>query len=99
VLCYSIAPETKGQGEKQLEIFNQMHVTVAKVDEIYFDGDADSLSVTGALGQMTILPEHMPLITTLRPCTLIVRAGDATKEFEIEGGVLEVRRDAATVIL
>lgn len=76
-----------------------MHVTVAKVDEVYFDGEADSLSVTGASGQMTVLPEHMPLITTLKPCTLIVRVGNEEKKFEIEGGILEVRRDAATVIL
>ena len=78
---------------------NNMHLIIAKVDEIYFDGDADSISVTGALGQMTILPEHMPLVTTLKPCTLIVRAKGETKKFEIEGGILEVRRDAATVIL
>ena len=77
----------------------RMHVTVAKVDEIYFDGEADSLSVAGALGQMTILPEHMPLVTTLKPCTLVIRANGETKKFEIEGGILEVRRDAATVIL
>lgn len=76
-----------------------MHLIIAKVDEIYFDGEADSLSVAGASGQMTVLPEHMPLITTLKPCTLVVRAGNEEKKFEIDGGILEVRRDAATVIL
>jgi F-type H+-transporting ATPase subunit epsilon len=76
-----------------------MHITIAKVDEVYFDGEADSLSAAGVSGQMTILSEHMPLITTLKPCTLVVRAAGETKKFEIEGGILEVRRDAATVIL
>ncbi len=76
-----------------------MHLIIAKVDEVYFDGEADSITVTGAAGEMTILPEHMPLITTLKPCNVIVRFAEGTKEIPIEGGILEVRRDGATVVL
>ncbi len=76
-----------------------MRLIIAKVDEIYFDGEANSLTVRGADGEITVLPEHMPLITTLKPCTAIVRIGEETKEFPIDGGILEVRRDGATIIL
>lgn len=76
-----------------------MHLIIAKVDEVYFDGEADSFTVTGAAGEMTILPEHMPLITTLKPCSVIVRSAEGEKEIPIEGGILEVRRDGATVVL
>lgn len=76
-----------------------MKVTIAKVDETYFDGEADSMTVPGADGEMTILSEHMPLITTLKPGVIIIRVGEETKEFPIDGGVLEVRRDGATVVM
>lgn len=77
-----------------------MHVVIAKVDEIVFEGDASSLSVPGMGGMMTVLPEHMPLITTLKAgdVTVHTQTGDS-KTVAIDGGILEVRRDGVTVIL
>lgn len=77
-----------------------MHVVIAKVDENIFDGEAYSLTAPGVVGEMTILGEHMPLVTTLKAGELVVRNKEGEEQrFAIEGGVLEVRRDGATVIL
>ena len=77
-----------------------MHVVIAKVDEIFFDGEAESLSVPGREGEMTILGEHMPLVTTLKAGELVVREKNGgEKKFPVAEGVLEVRHDGATVIL
>ncbi len=78
-----------------------MHVVIAKVDEVLFEGEAYSLTVPGKEGEMTVLGEHMPLITTLKQgeARVHLAAGDEPQIFSIEGGVLEVRRDGATVIL
>jgi F-type H+-transporting ATPase subunit epsilon len=78
-----------------------MHVVVAKVDEVYFDGEAVSMTLPGAEGELTVLPEHEPLITTLKEGVITVRQGGEQSEqtFKIIGGVLEVRRDGVTVIL
>jgi F-type H+-transporting ATPase subunit epsilon len=78
-----------------------MHVVIAKVDEVFFDGEAYSLTVPGSEGQMTVLGEHMPLVTTLKAGDIILREerGGESRVFQIESGVLEVRRDGATVIL
>ncbi|HVV39227.1 MAG TPA: F0F1 ATP synthase subunit epsilon [Candidatus Paceibacterota bacterium] len=78
-----------------------MHVVIAKVSEVFFDGEAYSMTVPATAGDMTVLGEHMPLITTLKPGTISIRetAGASPKEIEVEGGVMEVRHDGATVIL
>lgn len=77
-----------------------MHIIIAKVDEILYEGEARSLTVPGAEGEMTVLGHHEPLITTLKPGTAVVRAnGAAPMEFRIEGGVLEIGPTGATVIL
>lgn len=76
-----------------------MHVTIAKVDENLYDGEADSLTVPGTAGEMTVLSKHMPIVTTLKPGTITVRNAEGEKTFDVTGGVLEVRRDGATVIL
>jgi F-type H+-transporting ATPase subunit epsilon len=76
-----------------------MHVVIAKVDEVYFDGEADSLTAPGEGGEMTVLHGHMPLVTTLKAGTLTVRVGEKEGTFPVLSGVMEVRRDGATVIL
>ncbi len=78
-----------------------MRIVIAKVDEVFFDGEAYSLTAPGTDGEMTVLAEHMPLVTTLKAGELLVREtqGGALKKFPITSGVLEVRHDGATVIL
>jgi len=77
-----------------------MHLVIAKVTEVLYSGEALSATLPGSEGVLTVLAEHEPLITTLKAGTIVVRAeGQADKEFQIEGGVLEVRQDGATVIL
>jgi F-type H+-transporting ATPase subunit epsilon len=81
-----------------------MHLIIAKVDEVYFDGDAKSITLPGTEGEMTVLSHHEPLITTLKAGTITVRAmtnGVDTDplQFPITGGILEVRAEGTTVIL
>jgi len=76
-----------------------MKVVIAKVDQNLFDGEAASMTLPGTEGEMTVLPEHEPLITTLKQGAIIVRTSESEQAFSIEGGVLEVRREGVTVIL
>ena len=78
-----------------------MKVMITAVNEVFFDGVADSVSVPAANGMLTILPMHMPLITPLKKGTITVRekGGIAPKEFPVNSGVMEVCRDGATIIL
>ena len=78
-----------------------MHIVIAKVDEVLFEGEAQSMTVPGAEGEMTVMGEHMPLISTLKAGDITVRLSNSAEPrvFAIESGVLEVRRDGATVIL
>ena len=79
-----------------------MKLVIAKLDHVYFDGVAKSVTAPGSDGELTVLGEHEPLITTLKPGVVTVRAEHlpgGEQFFEIQGGVLEVRRDGATIIL
>ncbi len=76
-----------------------MHLVIAKVDHVFFDGEALSVTVPGSQGEMTILGEHMPLITTLKSGTVTVRSEAGEQSMQIDGGILEVNREGATVVL
>ncbi len=77
-----------------------MNLVIAKVNETLFSGEAESVTLPGAAGELTVLGHHEPLITTLKEGVITVRVkGEAEQTFAIVGGVLEVRTDGATVIL
>lgn len=76
------------------------NLTISRVDEPVFAGEALSVTVPGVSGEMVILAEHEPLISPLKAGT--VRYTDATGEaHEVEtiGGTLEVAHNHATVLL
>lgn len=67
-------------------------------DKLLFEGPADIVVVPGSEGEMGILPNHSPLLTTLDYGVLRVRYQGEEQAFTIAGGVLEVRPDVVTVL-
>ena len=49
-----------------------------------------SVQIPGADGDMTAMPNHAPLITTLRPGILSVETEKGTEEFVVPGGFAEL---------
>jgi F-type H+-transporting ATPase subunit epsilon len=49
-----------------------------------------SVQIPGADGDMTAMPNHAPLITTLRPGILPVETEKGTEEFVVTGGFAEL---------
>ncbi len=77
-----------------------MRVTIATVAETLFEGEAKELTIPGVDGEMTILGHHMPLVTNLKAGQATVVGLDGKKQqFPINGGVLEVSHNHATVLL
>lgn len=79
---------------------NTLYLTISSVGENLYDGPALSATLPGSAGQMTILPNHEPLITTLKGGTVTVAIPNAEeKTFTIESGVLEVSGTRAVVLV
>ena len=59
----------------------------------------DMVVVPGAEGDMGVLPQHSPAITTVRPGTIVVYEGGAvTDRIFIAGGFAEVSDNRCTVL-
>ena len=58
----------------------------------------DALVVPGSEGQLTILPHHASLMTTLDYGELIFRRGGDESSFAVSGGFMEVRKDRVTIL-
>ena len=63
-----------------------------------YEGDADMVLLPGVEGEMGILPNHAPLLTTLKFGVIRVRAGGNEQVFTVAGGVAEVQPKIITVL-
>ncbi len=71
---------------------------IVSQDRMVWEGDADIVIVPGEGGDMGILPNHAPLLSTLRFGFLKVRSKDKEEIFTVAGGVIEVQPDLITVL-
>lgn len=77
-----------------------MEVHIVKVNGIFWSGEADSITAPGIDGELTVLPNHTALVTTLKKGRVVVKK-DGKEEFthDVEHGVLEVTGKRVTVLL
>jgi F-type H+-transporting ATPase subunit epsilon len=76
------------------------NLTISRVDEPVFAGEAISVAVPGVAGDMVILAEHEPLISPLKAGTVRYTTADGSEHtIETTGGTLEVAHNHATVLL
>ena len=71
---------------------------IVSQDRMVFEGDADVVVVPGVAGEMGILPNHAPLLSTLKFGILKVRIKDREEVFAVSGGVVEVQPDIITIL-
>jgi F-type H+-transporting ATPase subunit epsilon len=75
-----------------------IHCEIVSQDRRVFVGDVDMVVAPGADGVMGILPDHMPLLSTLKVGELKVCRGANVDVFAISGGVIEIRPDSVTIL-
>ena len=76
----------------------KLHVDIVTVEGRRFAGDADFVVAPGSEGELGILPQHIPLLTFLKPGSVKVRNDNDEQFFFVSGGFLEVRPDSVTVL-
>ncbi|MFN0115138.1 MAG: F0F1 ATP synthase subunit epsilon [Paracoccaceae bacterium] len=60
--------------------------------------EAREVGIPGVEGDMTVMPGHAPVITTLRPGILRVVSDKGEAEYAVTGGFAEVTATACTVL-
>lgn len=71
---------------------------VSRVRRLYHTDNADIVIIPGSEGEMGVLPNHTPLLTTLAFGELRIVEGDDVVSFVVYGGVVEVRPHKVTVL-
>jgi F-type H+-transporting ATPase subunit epsilon len=77
-----------------------IHVDVVSAEESIFSGLAEFVVLPGEVGELGILPGHMPLMTRIKPGAVRLKLqGQAQEELIfVAGGILEVQPGLVTVL-
>lgn len=66
--------------------------------EVFADDGVDEIVVPGSEGELTVLPMHAPLLTTIQPGIMRIIKGNEETVSTITGGFLEVRENRVTIL-
>lgn len=75
-----------------------MRVTVISPEAAVFDGDAESVVAPAFDGQIGILDNHAPLMTTLGRGVLTIRTAGTERRFDVHGGFLQVVKNRVRIL-
>lgn len=60
--------------------------------------EVNEVQIPGADGDLTAMPDHSPMITTLRPGVLKVAGTDGEKSYFVTGGFADIAGPSATIL-
>ena len=75
-----------------------MRLEIVTAERVVYSEDIDVLVAPGAAGELGILPNHAPLLTTLNPGEIRVTANGAETYMFVSGGFLEVLGNRVTIL-
>ncbi len=76
------------------------HLTIAKVGENLFDGEALSVSLPGRDGVFQVLAEHEAFVSPLKEGKIEIKSAEGEiKTVAITSGIAEVSHNQTTVLL
>lgn len=74
-----------------------VHIVTAE-REVFAEEDVSEVVVPGIEGELTVLPQHAPLLTMIKPGVMRIGKGGEDIDVAITGGFLEVRDDRVTIL-
>lgn len=75
-----------------------LHIKVVTPEKEVLSEEVDEVIVPTIGGELSILPEHVALLTQLAPGELQIKKGGKTEHLVVVGGFLEVGNNTVTVL-
>ena len=73
-------------------------LVITTPERIVYQDTVDSVSLPTIDGEITILPNHIPLVSVLKAGELTIRRGTDTRPYAVGGGFIEIDGKKLTVL-
>ena len=77
---------------------DRLHLEIVTPSRRVVEVEVDEVRLPGALGEMGVLPGHIPLLTSLAAGPLTYFDGSSQTRYAVQGGFAEVLPDRVTVL-
>lgn len=78
---------------------DKLHFQLVTPEKTVLNQELDSLSCPTEMGEITILPGHIPLVATLVAGEMVAKSGGKEQNIAVSGGFIEVRANHDVVAL
>lgn len=76
-----------------------LHLEIITPERTVYEKDVESVTLPTGDGEITVLPKHIPLVTTVQPGSLIAREGGREHLFAVSRGTIEVDGSGVRVLV
>ena len=77
---------------------NQLNLEVVTPTQMLISTKADSVILPGTVGELGILPSHIPLLTTLKAGSVVYHLNGQPHTVALSSGYAQVENDRITVL-
>ena len=82
-----------------MTVMKKIRLKIITPERVLLESEVDSVSVPTQMGEITILPNHIPLVANLAPGELKISGHDDSRLLSVAGGVIEIRQGNEIVVL
>ncbi len=77
----------------------KIHFEITTPERVVYSDEVESVSLPTKLGQITILANHIPLVSSIESGEAIIRKDGQESFLAISGGLVEVKGDNRVIVL
>lgn len=74
-----------------------LKLRIVSPEKVVFNGEVESITVPGVMGEFQILQNHAPLISSLEKGMLVYNDSEGVHTMAISGGFVEVQKNTVSV--
>lgn len=77
-----------------------LHLSIVSPEKEIYDGEVISVTLPGVIGSFTILPQHAPIVSSLKEGKLsYVTEDNEEQTLDVQGGFVEMSNGAVSVCI
>jgi F-type H+-transporting ATPase subunit epsilon len=77
---------------------DKIHFKIATTERVVYKDDVDQVTLPTQMGEITVLPNHLPLIANLVAGEILIKKDGAEQLLSVSGGFIEVLADKVVVL-
>ena len=77
---------------------SKLQVELVTAEGRVLSTEADFVKLPGQSGELGVLPQHIPLLTPLKPGEVLVRNGSDEQYLFVAGGFVEIKPDRVVIL-